>query len=59
LAGFGVVASFLMGVCAYSFIIFSELAAIVPVGIYGGPIFVFELTTGMWLVFKGLPRSVR
>ncbi len=58
LAGFGVVASFLMGVCAYSFIIFSELAAIVPVGIYGGPIFLFELTMGVWLVFKGLPRSV-
>jgi hypothetical protein len=59
LAGFGVVASFLMGVCAYSFIIFSELAAIVPVGTYGGPIFLFELTMGVWLVFKGLPRSVR
>src|SRR5258706_3952717 len=41
LAGFGVVASFLMGVSAYSFIIFSELAAIIPVGIYGGPIFFF------------------
>jgi len=59
LAGFGVVASLLMGVCAYSFIIFSGLAAIVPVGIYGGPIFLFELTMGVWLVFKGLPRSVR
>jgi hypothetical protein len=59
LAVFGVVASFLMGVCAYSFIIFSELAAIVPVGIYGGPIFLFELTMGVWLVFRGLPRSVR
>jgi len=59
LAGFGVVASLLMGVCAYSFIIFSGLAAIVPVGIYGGPIFLFELTMGAWLVFKGLPRSVR
>ena len=59
LAGFGVVASLLMGVCAYSLIIFSELAAIVPVGIYGDPIFLFELTIGGWLVFKGLPRSVR
>jgi Domain of unknown function (DUF4386) len=54
LAGFGVVASLLMGVCAYSFIIFPQLAAIVPVGIYGGPIFLFELTMGVWLVFKGL-----
>ncbi len=58
LAGFGVVASLLMGACAYSFIIFPELAAIVPVGIYGGPIFLFELSIGVWLVFKGLPRSV-
>ena len=59
LAGFGVVASFLMGVCAYSFIIVPELAMVVPVEIYGGPIFLFELTMGVWLVFKGLPRSVR
>ena len=28
-------------------------------GIYGGPIFLFELTMGVWLVFKGLPRSTR
>jgi hypothetical protein len=59
LAGFGVVASFLMGVCAYSFIIVPELAMVVPVEIYGGPIFLFELTMGAWLVFKGLPRSER
>ncbi len=57
LAGFGVLASFLMGVCAYSFIIFSDLPSIVPVGIYGGPIFVFELTMGVWLVFKQLPPT--
>jgi hypothetical protein len=59
LAGFGLVASFLMGVCAYSFIVFPALVAIVPVGIYGGPIFLFELTMGVWLVFRGLPRSAR
>jgi hypothetical protein len=59
LAGFGMAASFLMGVCAYAFITVPELAAIVPVGIYGGPIILFELTIGLWLVLKGLPRSVR
>ena len=59
LAGFGVVASILMGVCAYSFIIVPELTMVVPVEIYGGPLFLFELTMGVWLVFKGLPRSVR
>jgi Domain of unknown function (DUF4386) len=58
LASSGVVASFLMGACAFSFIIFPELAAVVPVEIYGGPIFLFELTMGLWLLFKGL-RSYR
>jgi hypothetical protein len=59
LARFGVVASFLIGGCAYAFIMFPELAEIVPVGIYGGPIFLFELTMGVWLLFKGLPRAGR
>jgi Domain of unknown function (DUF4386) len=51
LAGWGIIASFLMGACAFSFIIAPELANIVPVGIYGGPIFIFELTMGLWLLF--------
>ena len=54
LSGWGVFASFLMGACAFSFIIFPELAKVISVGIYGGPIFVFELTMGFWLLFKGL-----
>ena len=54
LAGWGVVASCLMGACAYAFIIFPELATVVPVQIYGGPIFLFELTMGVWLLVKGL-----
>ncbi len=54
LAGWGMVASFLMGACAFLFIIFPELAKVVPVAIYGGPIFVFELTMGFWLLLKGL-----
>ena len=54
LASWGVLASFVMGACAYSFIIFPELARVVPVAIYGGPIFVFELTMGFWLLLKGL-----
>lgn len=57
LAGWGVFASFLMGACAFAFIIYPELATVVSVGIYGGPIFVFELTMGCWLLFKGLPPS--
>ena len=54
LAGWGVLASFLMGAYAFSFIIFPELAKVVTVEIYGGPIFFFELTMGFWLLFKGL-----
>ncbi len=54
LAAWGIVASFLMGACAFSFIIFPELAKVVGVGIYGAPIFFFELTMGVWLLLRGL-----
>jgi hypothetical protein len=54
LAAWGVFASFLMGACAFSFIIFPELRKVIPVEIYGGPIFVFELSMGFWLLFKRL-----
>jgi hypothetical protein len=54
LAGWGIVASFFMGACAFSFIVFPELEAIVPVALYGAPIFLFELTMGVWLLLKEL-----
>jgi Domain of unknown function (DUF4386) len=54
LSAWGVFASFLMGACAFSFIIFPELIEVVPVEIYGSLIFVFELTMGFWLLFKRL-----
>ena len=57
LAAWGMVASFLMGACAFSFIIFPELAKVVGVGIYGAPIFFFELTMGFWLLLMGLRPS--
>jgi uncharacterized protein DUF4386 len=57
LAIWGVVASFLMGMCAFSFIVFPELANSISVAIYGAPIFFFELTMGFWLLLKGLPPS--
>jgi hypothetical protein len=57
LAAWGVLASFLMGACAFLFIIFPELAKVIHVEIYGGPIFVFELTMGFWLLFKRLRNS--
>ena len=46
-----------MGAIAFSFIIFPELAKVVTVMIYGGPIFVFELTMGFWLLLKRLSTS--
>jgi hypothetical protein len=55
LAAWGMVASFLMGVFAYAFIIVPEVAKLIPVEAYGGPIFFFELTMGFWLLLKGLP----
>jgi hypothetical protein len=57
LAAWGMIASFLMGASAFSFIIFPELTKIVGVEIYGAPIFFFELTMGFWLLIRGLPRQ--
>jgi hypothetical protein len=54
LAAWGMVASLLMGASAFSFIIFPELAKVIPVEIYGAPIFFFELTMGFWLLLRGM-----
>lgn len=59
LAAWGMFASFLMGACAFSFIVYPELERVVGVGIYGGPIFLFELTMGVWLLWRGLRENVR
>lgn len=52
LAAWGVLASFLMGASAFAFIVFPELERVVPVELYGGPVFFFELTMGLWLLFN-------
>ncbi|HKR08765.1 MAG TPA: DUF4386 domain-containing protein, partial [Gemmatimonadaceae bacterium] len=54
LAAFGLIASVWIGICSYSFVVFPELTRIINVGYYGGPIFLFELTIGLWLLFKGI-----
>lgn len=54
LAAWGVFSSLLLAACTYASIIFPELAKVVTVAYYGGPIFIFELTMGFWLLFKGL-----
>jgi hypothetical protein len=54
LAAWGMIASFLMGATAFSFIIFPEFTKIVSVAVYGAPIFFFELVMGFWLLIRGL-----
>jgi hypothetical protein len=54
LAAWGVFSSLLLATCTYAFIIFPELRQLVSVGFYGGPIFIFELTMGFWLLLKEL-----
>jgi hypothetical protein len=54
LAVWGLVASAWIGVCAFAFIIFPELQNVITIGYFGGPIFLFELTIGSWLLFKGV-----
>jgi Domain of unknown function (DUF4386) len=57
LAVWGMFASFLMGACAFAFIILPGLARVIGVEIYGAPIFFFELTMGLWLMMRGLRPS--
>lgn len=57
LAGWGVFSSLLLAACAFAFIIFPDLRKIVTIAYYGGPIFIFELTMGFWLLLKGIRPS--
>jgi hypothetical protein len=57
LAGLGIIASLLMGACAFLFIISPALQKTIPVEVYGGPIFLFELSMGLWILFKKLRPS--
>jgi hypothetical protein len=57
LAVWGVVASIWIGACAFAFVVFPELMSVIKVGYYGAPIFLFELTIGLWLLFRGLRGS--
>ena len=57
LAVLGMVASALLASCTFAFIIAPDLAHVITITYYGGPIFIFELTMGCWLLFKGLRRT--
>jgi Domain of unknown function (DUF4386) len=54
LAAWGVFASLLIGVSAFAFIVSPELRQVLSIFVYAGPIFLFELTTGLWLLIKGI-----
>ena len=57
LAVWGLLASVWIGICAFAFVIFPELTKVISVGYYGGPIFLFELTIGFWLLFKSVRQA--
>ena len=59
LAALGIFSSVVVAICAFTFIIFPEAGKVVTVAFYGGPILVFEIGIGLWLVIKGIspPRS--
>jgi hypothetical protein len=57
LAGFGVFASIVLASFTFAWIIVPEYAKIITVGIYGGPIFLFELTMGLWLLLRGIRQQ--
>jgi hypothetical protein len=54
LAALGLVGSVLLAACTYAFIIFPEARSVISVTYYGGPIFLFELTVGLWLLLRPL-----
>jgi hypothetical protein len=53
-AALGVVASFVLAARTFAVIIFPEVANVVTIAYYGGPLFIFEVTMGCWLLFKEL-----
>jgi hypothetical protein len=54
LAVWGLFSSLLLALCTFAFVIFPELAKVITVGYYGAPIFIFEVTMGVWLLRKGI-----
>jgi hypothetical protein len=59
LALWGLLASAWTGLCAFTFVVVPELTKVITIGYYGGPIFFFELSIGLWLLFTTIrQRSV-
>jgi hypothetical protein len=57
LAVWGLLASAWIGICSFAFVVFPDLRQVITIGYYGGPIFLFELTIGLWLLFKGIQQG--
>lgn len=57
LALWGLLASIWIGICAFAFVVVPELMKVISVPYYGGPIFLFELTIGVWLLVKGVRQN--
>lgn len=57
LAGLGIFSSLLIGVGTFAVIIFPELRKLFPYGY--GPIGIYEVTLGFWLLIKGAPEPER
>jgi hypothetical protein len=57
LAAFGVISSAWGTICAFSFIVFPHLDEIVDAYWFDVPMTIFEITLGLWLLFKGLRPS--
>ena len=57
LAMLGVFASAWIGAWVLTIMVAPEVGKIVTIAWWAGPIFVFELTMGLWLLIKGLPRT--
>jgi hypothetical protein len=59
LAALGLFSSLLIAACMFAFIVFPELARTLSVAYYGGPIFLFELAVGLWLVLAPLRPAAK
>jgi len=59
LAVWGLLASAWIGICSFIFIVFPDLRQVITIGYYGGPIFLFELTIGLWLLIKSVRPGIR
>lgn len=57
LAGFGVIASAWCVICAFAFLVFPEFEQTVGASWFDVPMVIFEMTLGLWLLFKGLSPS--